>query len=132
MATAFLQQRRRTGCAQIRLVNAADFSSRAVAPGSLLSVIGGKITRAQAGELNVPVLDAPNRVADPGAVRSRAAASMSTGARIGAGSLLRFRARRLARDLLSTETAPRCGWTPTGNDFDARNLARSARGFRSS
>src|SRR5207245_1260717 len=43
---------------QMRLVNAADFSSRAAAPGSLVSVIGGKITRAQSGELNFPVLDA--------------------------------------------------------------------------
>jgi uncharacterized protein (TIGR03437 family) len=43
---------------QLRLVNAADFSSRAAAPGSLVSVIGGKITRASAGELNFPVLDA--------------------------------------------------------------------------
>src|SRR5262249_30375648 len=43
---------------QLRIVNAADFSARAAAPGSLLSVIGGKITRAQTGELNVPVLDA--------------------------------------------------------------------------
>ena len=42
----------------LRLVNAADFSSRAAAPGSLLSVVGGKITHAQAGELNFPVLDA--------------------------------------------------------------------------
>ena len=43
---------------QLRLVNAADFSSRAAAPGSLVSVIGAKITRASAGELNFPVLDA--------------------------------------------------------------------------
>jgi uncharacterized protein (TIGR03437 family) len=43
---------------QLRLVNAADFSSRAAAPGSLMSVIGGKVTRASAGELNFPVLDA--------------------------------------------------------------------------
>jgi uncharacterized protein (TIGR03437 family) len=43
---------------QLRLVNAADFSARAAAPGSLVSVIGGKITHAQAGELNFPVLDA--------------------------------------------------------------------------
>src|SRR5207245_4174783 len=42
----------------LRLVNAADFSSRAAAPGSLLSVVGGKVTHAQAGELNFPVLDA--------------------------------------------------------------------------
>ena len=40
------------------VVNAADFSARAAAPGSLVSVVGGKVTRAQAGELNFPVLDA--------------------------------------------------------------------------
>jgi uncharacterized protein (TIGR03437 family) len=43
---------------QLRVVNAADFSARAAAPGSLVSVIGGKITRASAGDLNFPVLDA--------------------------------------------------------------------------
>lgn len=43
---------------QMRLVNAADFSSRAAAPGSLVSVVGGRIARAQSGELNFPVLDA--------------------------------------------------------------------------
>jgi uncharacterized protein (TIGR03437 family) len=43
---------------QLKLVNAADFSARAAAPGSLVSVIGGKITWARAGDLNFPVLDA--------------------------------------------------------------------------
>jgi uncharacterized protein (TIGR03437 family) len=43
---------------QLRLVNAADFSVRAAAPGSLVSVIGGRISRAYAGELNFPILDA--------------------------------------------------------------------------
>lgn len=41
-----------------RLVNAADFSSRAAAPGSLVSVIGSRVETAQAGDLNVPVLAA--------------------------------------------------------------------------
>ena len=35
---------------QLRLVNAADFSARAAAPGSLVSVLGGKVTRAQSGD----------------------------------------------------------------------------------
>jgi uncharacterized protein (TIGR03437 family) len=43
---------------QIRVVNAADFTARPAAPGSLVSVIGGRIAKARAGELNFPVLDA--------------------------------------------------------------------------
>ena len=42
----------------LRLVNAADFSSRAAAPGSLISVVGGRVTAANAGTLNFPVLAA--------------------------------------------------------------------------
>ncbi|MGE5646492.1 MAG: hypothetical protein ACM336_11935 [Acidobacteriota bacterium] len=41
-----------------KLVNAADFSQRAAAPGSLLSVLGGRVRAARAGALNVPVLAA--------------------------------------------------------------------------
>lgn len=40
----------------LRLVNAADFSQRPAAPGSLLSVLGGRIQAARAGELSFPVL----------------------------------------------------------------------------
>lgn len=42
----------------LRLVNAADFSQRPAAPGSLLSVLGGRVRRAQAGDLSFPVLAA--------------------------------------------------------------------------
>jgi uncharacterized protein (TIGR03437 family) len=42
----------------LRLVNAGDFSSRPGAPGSLLSVLGGRITQARAGNLSFPVLAA--------------------------------------------------------------------------
>jgi uncharacterized protein (TIGR03437 family) len=40
----------------LRLVNAADFSTRAAAPGSLISVMGGKVRSANAGSLSFPVL----------------------------------------------------------------------------
>lgn len=40
----------------MRIVNTADFSSRAAAPGSLLSVLGGQVTSARGGNLNYPVL----------------------------------------------------------------------------
>jgi uncharacterized protein (TIGR03437 family) len=42
----------------LRLVNAADFSTRPAAPGSLLSVIGGRVTSARGGNLDYPVLAA--------------------------------------------------------------------------
>ncbi len=42
----------------LRLVNAADFSTRAAAPGSLISVVGGRVSTATAGTLSFPVLAA--------------------------------------------------------------------------
>jgi uncharacterized protein (TIGR03437 family) len=42
----------------LRIVNAADFTTRAAAPGSLLSVIGGRVSAARAGGLSYPVLAA--------------------------------------------------------------------------
>jgi uncharacterized protein (TIGR03437 family) len=42
----------------LRLVNAADFSPRPAAPGSLLSVLGGRVVAARAGGLEFPVLAA--------------------------------------------------------------------------
>jgi uncharacterized protein (TIGR03437 family) len=42
----------------LRLVNAADFSGRPAAPGSLLSVLGGRVRTARSGDLNFPVLAA--------------------------------------------------------------------------
>jgi uncharacterized protein (TIGR03437 family) len=42
----------------LRLTNAADFSNRAAAPGSVISVLGGKVTGARSGDLNFPVLAA--------------------------------------------------------------------------
>lgn len=41
-----------------RVLNSADFSNRAAAPGSLLSVLGSRIDSARTGTLNVPVLAA--------------------------------------------------------------------------
>jgi hypothetical protein len=42
----------------VRVVNAADFSTRAAAPGSLLSVVGARVSSATAGGLSYPVLAA--------------------------------------------------------------------------
>jgi uncharacterized protein (TIGR03437 family) len=40
----------------LRIVNAADFSTRPAAPGSLVSVLGSPIVRARAGDLEFPIL----------------------------------------------------------------------------
>jgi uncharacterized protein (TIGR03437 family) len=40
----------------LRLANAADFSTRAAAPGSLVSVVGGRVSSVTAGALTFPVL----------------------------------------------------------------------------
>jgi uncharacterized protein (TIGR03437 family) len=42
----------------VEVVNAADFSRRPAAPGSLLTVLGGRLLRAQAGLIEAPVLHA--------------------------------------------------------------------------
>jgi uncharacterized protein (TIGR03437 family) len=42
----------------LRVVNAADYSARPAAPGSLLSVLGGRVRTVRAGDLDLPVLDA--------------------------------------------------------------------------
>jgi uncharacterized protein (TIGR03437 family) len=42
----------------VRVVNAADYSRRPAAPGALLSVLGARLLRAQAGYIDAPVLHA--------------------------------------------------------------------------
>jgi uncharacterized protein (TIGR03437 family) len=61
----------------LRLVNAADFSQRAAAPGSLLSVLGVRVRTARAGDLDLPVLvasDTETQIQVPFSVRGSALA----------------------------------------------------------
>ncbi len=44
----------------VRVVNAFDFSARAAAPGSLLSVVGARVNSAKGGGLDYPVLGEPS------------------------------------------------------------------------
>jgi len=56
----------------LRLVNAADLSQRAAAPGSLLSVLGGPVRSARAGDLDFPILassDSETQIQVPFTVR---------------------------------------------------------------
>jgi uncharacterized protein (TIGR03437 family) len=44
----------------LRIINAADFSTRPAAPGSLLSVVGARVNAARGGNLDYPVLGMPS------------------------------------------------------------------------
>jgi uncharacterized protein (TIGR03437 family) len=69
----------------LRVISAADFSARAAAPGSLLTVAGARISAARAGGLDYPVLGAPSddesQIQTPyGASGPRVALSLQTSA----------------------------------------------------
>ncbi|MGE5486388.1 MAG: hypothetical protein ACM3ZB_01040 [bacterium] len=66
-----------------RLVNAADFSSRPAAPGSLLSLLGARVTAAEAANTAFPVLaatDAESQIQVPFNVNGRVSLSLDTSA----------------------------------------------------
>lgn len=72
----------------LRWVNAADFSQRPVAPGSLLSVLGGQIENARAGDLSFPVLaasEAESQIQVPFEARGQ---SLALALQAGTGSVL--------------------------------------------
>jgi uncharacterized protein (TIGR03437 family) len=110
-----------------KVVNAADFSPRAAAPGSLLSVVGSRVRTARAAGTNFPVLaasDAETQIQVPFQVRG---SSLSLALETAGGSL------RLAVPLENVSPAifiDRDG-TPlvlnadTGVLLDAMNTARS-------
>jgi uncharacterized protein (TIGR03437 family) len=69
----------------LRLVNAADFSGRAAAPGSLVSVVGGRVSAANAGSLSFPVLAASDAESQIQVPFEAAAANFSLALETGTG-----------------------------------------------
>jgi uncharacterized protein (TIGR03437 family) len=70
---------------RLRAVNAADFSARAAAPGSLVTVLGARVNAAVGASLNYPVLGIPSESASQiqvpfGAVGPLVALSLDTSA----------------------------------------------------
>jgi uncharacterized protein (TIGR03437 family) len=115
---------------QLRVVNAADFSARPAAPGSLVSVTGGKVTRAQAGELNFPVLAAAEnesqiQVPFEAAASSDGSISLaleSAGKQFALGVPVKDVSPAI---FIDRSGAPMVLDADNGLMFDARNLARS-------
>ncbi len=111
----------------LRIVNAADFSSRPAAPGSLVSVLGIPILRARAGDLEFPILassssgtqiQVPFSVSGPSVPLALDAASgrVSVGLAVQPASPAIFVDRDGAPMLLDADT---------GMMLDAANTARS-------
>lgn len=69
----------------LRLVNAADFSTRPAAPGSLISVIGGRVRAANVGALSFPVLAASDAESQIQVPFEASASSFSVALQTGAG-----------------------------------------------
>lgn len=69
----------------LRLVNAADFSTRAAAPGSLISVVGGRVNAANAGTMSFPVLAASEAESQIQVPFETSAANLSLALDTGAG-----------------------------------------------
>ncbi len=111
----------------LRIVSAGDFSARPAAPGSLLSVIGGRVNSVKGGDLDYPVLaasDAESQIQVPfEATGSSVALSLET-----SGGTVR---RQLALQpvspaiIVGRDGAPMLWDSETGLPLDIRNGAHS-------
>jgi uncharacterized protein (TIGR03437 family) len=113
---------------QFRLVNAADFSTRPAAPGSLMSVLGARITSARAGDLRFPVLDASETESqiqvpfEAAAAASLSLALESAGRRFTFGLPVQSVSPAIFVD---RNGSPMLLDSDSGLMFDARNTAKS-------
>jgi uncharacterized protein (TIGR03437 family) len=111
----------------LRIVNAADFSTRAAAPGSLLSVIGGLVNAARGGNLDYPVLaasDAESQIQVPfEAVGPNVALAFDTNA--GRVTLIEPVQPVSPAIFVGRDGAPWLYDADSGLPIDARNMAHS-------
>jgi uncharacterized protein (TIGR03437 family) len=111
----------------LRLVSAADYNARPAAPGSLMSVLGGAVSRASAGDLNVPVLAAgenESQIQVPFEVSGQtlALALDTTGRRVNLGVALQTAAPAI---FIDPQGAPMLLDADSGAMLDARTAAHA-------
>jgi uncharacterized protein (TIGR03437 family) len=111
----------------LRIVSAADFRARPAAPGSLLSVIGGRVNAARGGNLTYPVLsasDAESQIQVPfEAVGPNVALSLQTAS---GPVTLGLPVQPVAPAIfVGTDGTPMLYDADSGLALDARNTARS-------
>jgi uncharacterized protein (TIGR03437 family) len=112
----------------LRVVNAADFSTRPAAPGSLLSVIGARVSGARGGSLDYPVLavlGGDSQIQVPfEAVGPNVALALTTAA----GTITRGIAVQSVSPaiLVGRDGLPTIFDADSGEPIDLRNAARSS------
>ena len=112
---------------RLRIVNAADFSTRAAAPGSLLSILGGRVTGARSGDLNVPVLAATDTASQIQVPFEVTGSNLSLALEAGLASATLGVPLRPASPaiFIGSEGEPMLLDADSGLMLDARNAARS-------
>ena len=111
----------------LRIINAADFSTRAAAPGSLLSVIGGRVTGARSGAFRHPVLAASDTESQIQLSFDAAGSTVALSLETAAGVVLRQLPLQSVSPaiLVSRDGAPMLWDADTGLPIDLRNVAHS-------
>jgi uncharacterized protein (TIGR03437 family) len=111
----------------LRIVNGGDFTSRPAAPGSLLSVVGGRVNSANAAGLNYPVLagdDSESQILVP---FEAVGPSVALALRTANGTVLRDLPVQPVSPaiMVSRDGAPMLYDADIGLPLDLRNAARS-------
>jgi len=111
----------------LRIVNGGDFTTRAAAPGSLLSVVGGRIDSADAAGLNYPVLAGDANESQILVPFEAVGPSIALSLRTANGTVLRDLPVQPVSPtiMVSRDGAPMLYDADSGLPLDARNVARS-------
>lgn len=111
----------------LRIVSAADFSARPAAPGSLVSVVGGRVSAARGGDLNYPVLSVSENQSQIQVPFEAVGPNVSLSLETSAGSLiLGLPVQSVSPAIfVGSDGAPMIYDADSGLLLDARNAARS-------
>jgi uncharacterized protein (TIGR03437 family) len=111
----------------LRIVNGGDFTTRAAAPGSLLSVVGARVDSANASGLNFPVLAGDATESQILVPFEATGPSIALALRTANGTVLRDLPVQSVSPtiMVSRDGAPMLYDADSGMPLDARNVARS-------
>jgi uncharacterized protein (TIGR03437 family) len=111
----------------LRIVNSGDLTTRPAAPGSLLTVFGGKVDSASAAGMNYPVLAGDEKASQIQVPFEAVGPNVSLALRTGDGTVLRDLPVLPVSPaiMVSSDGAPMLWDADTGLPIDLRNVAHS-------
>lgn len=111
----------------LRIVNGGDFTGRAAAPGSLLSVVGGRVDSAIGAGIAYPVLAGSDEESQIQVPFEAAGPSVALALRTANGTVMRdLPVQRVSPSIIvSRDGAPMLYDADSGQPLDFRNVARS-------